>query len=88
MLEIIYNYFKIKQETKAKNLLETSMKTMTNGIESLKKEKKDEERQRNLKIKIYTLNELYRISNEFIPNDQITNELQSKVTKYMGLMND
>jgi hypothetical protein len=82
ILDFIQNYFKIGQEQKARNLLDKYSQTTTNEIERLIKLKKTGPGDSEIRMQVSIFNELMRISEEFIPNDEITKNLNRSWLKY------
>jgi len=83
---IINDYFKIKQEEKAKSLLNKFSNQIYRKIEKLKMENKNDEDKYETRIQVYLLDELLRISNEYLPNDKITKDLETKTLEYRNLL--
>jgi hypothetical protein len=83
--EIIENYFKIKQDDKAKSLLTKFLNQIYKKLEKIKKENNKDKNNYESQMQLYLLNYLLNVSGKFIPNDQITKDLQVKFDEYRSL---
>jgi hypothetical protein len=83
-MEFIEAYFKLNQMEKAKILLANYMKSNINAIETLNK--KNDTDKYKVQQQVYFLSELLRISQEYIPDDKITGDLQSKFEQYKSII--
>jgi hypothetical protein len=79
-IEFIENYFKIGKDAKAKTMLVEYANSIYSKLESMQKENSS-----GKQIQLYLLNELYRISSNYLPQDKISNEIQEKIKQIQSV---
>ncbi len=87
VVDFIRNYFKVSQTIKAKNLMSDFSKSTINDIEKFQKMKENSANKEEIQMHVYILNELSKIAEEFMPNEEFTINIQAKCLEYGNYIN-